>query len=86
MVEKAYVDLVALDGGPPRAHGLVFFLIIGLGGWLFALHPTGFLPEEDQGYAIVVGDAARGASQPRVREVPTKSTPFSRRPRASPAG
>ena len=32
-------------------------------------HPTGFLPDEDQGYAIVVVMLPEGASQPRVREV-----------------
>jgi HAE1 family hydrophobic/amphiphilic exporter-1 len=68
-VETLYVDLVRWMVGRPGLMALVFFLIIGLGGLLFALHPTGFLPEEDQGYAIVVGLLPEGASQPRVREV-----------------
>jgi len=48
---------------------LVFVVIIGLGGFFFARHPTGFLPTEDQGYAIIVGVLPDGASQPRVKEV-----------------
>ena len=34
--------------------------------WRFAYHPTGFLPTEDQGYAIVVTKLPDAASQPRV--------------------
>ena len=68
VVEKAYVDLVRWMVDRPGLMAVVFFLIIGLGGLLFALHPTGFLPEEDQGYAIVVGILPEGASEPRVRE------------------
>ena len=62
VVEKAYVDLVRWMVDRPGLMAVVFFLIIGLGGLLFALHPTGFLPEEDQGYAIVVGILPEGAS------------------------
>ena len=68
VVEKAYVDLVRWMVDRPGLMAVVFFAIIGLGGLLFALHPTGFLPEEDQGYAIVVGILPEGASEPRVRE------------------
>jgi len=69
LVEKAYTDLVRWMVGRPGLMALVFFLIIGVGGWLFALHPTGFLPDEDQGYAIIAGILPEGASQPRVKEV-----------------
>ena len=51
-------------------------------GWRFACHPTGFLPTEDQGYAIVVARLPDGASQPRVQAVAKKSATFSKRPRA----
>ncbi len=68
VVEKAYVDLVRWMVDRTGLMAVVFFFIIGLGGLLFALHPTGFLPEEDQGYAIVVGILPEGASEPRVRE------------------
>ena len=72
VVEKAYVDLVRWMVDRPGLMALVFFIIIGLGGLLFALHPTGFLPDEDQGYAIVEGILPEGASQPRVQEVSDK--------------
>jgi len=48
---------------------VVFCLIIGVGGLLFFQHPTGFLPDEDQGYGIVVAILPEGSSQPRVKEV-----------------
>jgi HAE1 family hydrophobic/amphiphilic exporter-1 len=69
LVENAYVELVRRMVQRPGVMALVFFIIVGLGGLVFALHPTGFLPEEDQGYAIVVGMLPEGSSQPRVREV-----------------
>jgi HAE1 family hydrophobic/amphiphilic exporter-1 len=69
VVETAYVHLVRWMVQRPGLMALVFFVIIGLGGLLFALHPTGFLPEEDQGYAIIVGMLPEGASQPRVKQV-----------------
>ncbi len=72
VVERAYVDLVRWMVQRPGLMALVFFLIIGTGGLLFARHPTGFLPEEDQGYAVVVGILPEAASQPRVMEVSNK--------------
>ena len=50
----------------------VFCVIIALAGWRFALHPSGFLPAEDQGYAMVVVRCPDAASQPRVREASAK--------------
>jgi hydrophobic/amphiphilic exporter-1 (mainly G- bacteria), HAE1 family len=47
----------------------VFLIIIILAGWQFAARPTGFLPAEDQGYAILFARLPDGASQPRSREV-----------------
>ncbi|MFZ5449337.1 MAG: efflux RND transporter permease subunit [Thermodesulfobacteriota bacterium] len=69
VVEKAYVDLVAWMVHRTGLMALVFFLIIGIGTFLFVQHPTGFLPDEDQGYGIVVAILPEGASQPRAREV-----------------
>jgi HAE1 family hydrophobic/amphiphilic exporter-1 len=69
VVETAYVDLVRWMVQRPGLMALVFCLIIGVGALLFVSHPEGFLPEEDQGYAIVLGMLPEGASQPRVREV-----------------
>jgi HAE1 family hydrophobic/amphiphilic exporter-1 len=69
IVEDAYAALVRRMVQRPGLMALVFFMIIGLGGLLFALHPTGFLPDEDQGYAIIQGRLPDAASQVRVREV-----------------
>ena len=69
VVEKAYVDLVAWMVHRTGLMVLVFFLIIGVGTLLFVQHPTGFLPDEDQGYGIVVAMLPEGSSQPRVKEV-----------------
>ncbi len=32
---------------------LIFLIIIVISAWGFLRHPTGFLPTEDQGYAVV---------------------------------
>ncbi|MEJ2671584.1 MAG: multidrug efflux RND transporter permease subunit [Deltaproteobacteria bacterium] len=69
VVEGAYTHLVQWMVGRTRLMVVVFGVIIGLGGLLFAMHPTGFLPTEDQGYAIIVGALPDGASQPRVKAV-----------------
>ncbi len=69
VVEDAYISLVRWMVHRPGLMSLMFFAIIGLGGLLFALHPTGFLPEEDQGYAIIIGRLPDAASQPRVQRV-----------------
>jgi HAE1 family hydrophobic/amphiphilic exporter-1 len=67
LVESAYTALVRWMVQRPVSMSLVFFSIIAGGGWLFVHHQTGFLPIEDQGYAIVVGKLPEGAAQPRVR-------------------
>ncbi len=67
-MEDVYVAMVSWMVHRPGLMVLVFVLIIGVAALLFARHPTGFLPEEDQGYAIVVGMLPEGSSQPRVRE------------------
>ncbi|MBI4794328.1 MAG: multidrug efflux RND transporter permease subunit [Deltaproteobacteria bacterium] len=69
VVEDSYVALVRWMVNRPGLMALVFVAIIGLGGLLFVLHPVGFLPEEDQGYAIIAGQLPDAASQPRVKEV-----------------
>ncbi len=72
VVEGGYVRLVQWMVHRPWLMVLAFGLIVGLGGLLFALHPTGFLPTEDQGYAIIVSRLPEAASQPRVKEVSQK--------------
>jgi HAE1 family hydrophobic/amphiphilic exporter-1 len=50
----------------------VFLVIIGLSAWQFVRQPTGFLPTEDQGFAVLFARLPDGASQPRAREVSEK--------------
>jgi hydrophobic/amphiphilic exporter-1 (mainly G- bacteria), HAE1 family len=68
-VEDVYVGLVSRMAHHPWKMAGVFFAIVGGATWLFAHHPTAFLPTEDQGYCLVVARLPPGASQPRVREV-----------------
>jgi len=51
---------------------IVFALIMSVTVWEFVRRPTGFLPTEDQGYAILVTVLPEGASQPRSKEVAAK--------------
>src|SRR5262249_12191352 len=48
---------------------LVFAGLVALTGWWFTRLPTGFLPTEDQGYAIIGVQLPDAASQARTREV-----------------
>ncbi|AGA25370.1 efflux RND transporter permease subunit [Singulisphaera acidiphila] len=48
---------------------LAFVALVALTGWLFTRLPTGFLPTEDQGYAIVGLQLPDAASQARTRAV-----------------
>jgi HAE1 family hydrophobic/amphiphilic exporter-1 len=72
LMEKGYVGLVSRMVHRPGPVVAIFFLVILVAGWRFGTHPTGFLPTEDQGYAMVIARLPVGASQPRVREVTAK--------------
>jgi hydrophobic/amphiphilic exporter-1 (mainly G- bacteria), HAE1 family len=70
--ETAYV---ALLGRAVRHVGLMLFLFIGLSvstAWWFTRLPTGFLPQEDPGYAIIGIQLPDAASQARTRAVVKK--------------
>jgi HAE1 family hydrophobic/amphiphilic exporter-1 len=57
----------------PNAVSRIFFGGFNKGyGWRFAQQPTGFLPTEDQGYAIVFVTLPDAAAQPRVKAVSAK--------------
>jgi HAE1 family hydrophobic/amphiphilic exporter-1 len=71
-VEDVYVKLVSWMVHRTRLMLLIFCTIIALAGWRFAAMPTGFLPTEDQGYAIAMAVLPDAASQPRVQEVSGK--------------
>jgi len=47
----------------------IFLVVIALAGWQFARRPTGFLPTEDQGYAILLARLPDAASQARAQDV-----------------
>jgi hydrophobic/amphiphilic exporter-1 (mainly G- bacteria), HAE1 family len=68
-VEAAYVSLVSRMVRRPLLMLLVFIAIITVSGVRFAYHPTGFLPTDDQGYAIIISRLPDGASQPRALAV-----------------
>ncbi len=70
--EKGYAAIV---GGMVRRTAIMGLLYVGLivvSGWSLMSIPTGFLPTEDQGYAIAVYQLPDAASQERAREVTDK--------------
>ncbi|MDO8432829.1 MAG: efflux RND transporter permease subunit [Candidatus Binatus sp.] len=68
-VEDGYVGLVHRMAQQPGRMAVVFFAVVTVAGLLFGMHPTAFLPIEDQGYCLVSAELPPGASQARVREV-----------------
>src|SRR5262245_36290884 len=72
VVTNVYVGTVRRMVRRPFLMLIVFAVIIGVTVWEFARRPTGFLPTEDQGYAILVSVLPEGASQPRSMEVAAK--------------
>ncbi|MEW6659583.1 MAG: multidrug efflux RND transporter permease subunit [Thermodesulfobacteriota bacterium] len=71
-MEDAYIGLVSRMVHRSGLMAAIFFAVILAAGWRFAVHPVGFLPTEDQGYAMVVARLPEGVSQPRVRETALK--------------
>jgi HAE1 family hydrophobic/amphiphilic exporter-1 len=71
-VTDAYMGVVSRMVKRPVIMLIVFVIIIGVTVWEFLRRPTGFLPTEDQGYAILVSVLPEGASQPRSQEVAEK--------------
>src|SRR5215813_5839981 len=69
---NVYVGVVRRMVRRPFVMLIVFAIIISVTVWEFARRPTGFLPTEDQGYAILVSVLPEGASQPRSMEVAKK--------------
>jgi HAE1 family hydrophobic/amphiphilic exporter-1 len=70
--KDAYMGMVRWMVKRPWPMLLVFLVIILLAGWEFARQPTGFLPTEDQGFAILLTRLPDAAAQPRAREVSDK--------------
>jgi HAE1 family hydrophobic/amphiphilic exporter-1 len=69
VMEDLYIGLVSRMVHRPGITLLVYAVIMAVVGWQFARHPTGFLPEDDQGYAIVITELPQASSQPRVEAV-----------------
>lgn len=69
VVENFYIGIVSWMAHRIGLMLLVFFAIIVIAGWRFALQPTGFLPTEDQGYCIIATKLPDGSAQPRARAV-----------------
>jgi hydrophobic/amphiphilic exporter-1 (mainly G- bacteria), HAE1 family len=74
-----YVGAVSRMVRRPALMLVVFVVIVAAAAWGFARQPTGFLPTEDQGYAIIVSALPEGASQPRSRAVSDKIDAILRR-------
>jgi HAE1 family hydrophobic/amphiphilic exporter-1 len=79
LMTDAYVGIVARMVKHAVTMLVLFAVIIGVTAWAFVRQPTGFLPTEDQGYAILVSILPEGASQPRSREVAEKVNEILRR-------
>lgn len=84
--EAGYVRLVNWTVHRSRSMLLVFVLLIGFTGWLYAVTPTGFMPEEDQGYAMVVVQLPDAASLARTQEVMNEVNDIVAATRGSPTG
>ena len=67
--ENGYTRVVSAMVRRTLIMGIVYFGIIALSGWSLLSLPTGFLPTEDQGYAIIAIQLPDAASQERTREV-----------------
>jgi len=79
LMTDAYVGIVARMVKHAAPMFVLFVVIIGVTAWAFIRQPTGFLPTEDQGYAVLVSVLPEGASQPRSREVAEKINEILRR-------
>ncbi len=71
-ITDVYMSVVAWMVHRPVSMLVVFTIIITAAFWIFWMRPTGFLPTEDQGYAVLLTRLPEGASQPRAREVSDK--------------
>ena len=70
--EGAYVAVVSRLVRNTAPMMLLFLIVTGVTFWWFTRLPTGFLPVEDQGYAIVGIQLPDASSQDRTREVVKK--------------
>ncbi len=71
-MKDSYIGIVRRMVKRPGVMLVIFFAIIALAGWQFVRRPAGFLPTEDQGYAILFTRLPDAAAQSRAREVSNK--------------
>ncbi len=71
-MKAPYMRMVRWMVNRPVPMLLLFFVVIALTGYEFVRRPTGFLPTEDQGFAVLFARLPDGSSQPRAREVSEK--------------
>ncbi len=71
-VTNAYMGIVTRMVKRPVLMLIIFGILMTVSFVVFLLHPTGFLPTEDQGYAVLLYRLPEGASQPRSEEVADK--------------
>ena len=68
-LEKFYVRLVGRMVRHSGQMAVIGLLLIALAGWGLTRIPTGFIPTEDQGYAMVTVQLPDGASLERTEQV-----------------
>ena len=68
-LEKLYVRLVCWMVGRSGQMAVIGLLLVALAGWGLTRIPTGFIPTEDQGYAMVTVQLPDGASLERTEQV-----------------
>jgi hydrophobic/amphiphilic exporter-1 (mainly G- bacteria), HAE1 family len=68
-VERAYVGLIGAMTRRSGAMAVLALLLVGVAVWGLTRVPTGFLPDEDQGYLIVSAQLPDGASKERTDAV-----------------
>ncbi len=68
-LEKVYTAIVRVSVSQTALVMMLFLGLVALTGWWFVRLPTGFVPLEDQGYAIIAVQLPDAASQERTRTV-----------------
>jgi hydrophobic/amphiphilic exporter-1 (mainly G- bacteria), HAE1 family len=68
-VERAYVKVIRYMVERSGRMAAIALVLIALAGWGLTRVPTGFIPTEDQGYAMVIVQLPDGASLQRTEKV-----------------
>jgi hydrophobe/amphiphile efflux-1 (HAE1) family protein len=68
-LSKGYAEAVCKVARRPAAALVAFVVLLGLTALLFRVVPQGFIPQQDQGYVIVIIELPKGASLARTDAV-----------------